>query len=83
MIPDCDCATWASESVQVDMLGNGHHHRCQHFKPDEGAMELLTQLVEGIEYWASQEDGVPEELWDAYARAVFITRGKVLDPKQV
>lgn len=71
----CQCKEWATDDSATDLLGNGHHHKCAHFIPTIGAIELLGKLVEGIKWWASQEDGVPEELWDAYAKAVFVTTG--------
>ena len=36
-------------------------HRC--------ALELLSELLEGIDSWASDEDGVPDQLFKAYAKA--------------
>ena len=35
----------------------------------DATRDLLTKLVRGIEYWASQEDGLPDEIRDAYAQA--------------
>jgi hypothetical protein len=79
----CECQTWGNDQLQRTMLGNGHHWKCARFVPDIGALDLLGKLIDGIDFWASQEDGVPEELWDAYAKAVFIVRGKVLEVKDV
>lgn len=77
----CECRTWAGEAMTAMMLGNGHHPNCQHYKPHVGAVALLAKLVDGIKWWADQEDGVPEELWDAYAEATFVAKGKILDPQ--
>jgi hypothetical protein len=71
----CDCRDWASEDIRRRMLGNGHHEHCKHFKPGVGAIALLGKLVDGIKWWADQEDGIPEELWDAYSQACFISKG--------
>ena len=30
---------------------------------------LLHRLSKGVEYWANQEDGVPEEMWDDFCEA--------------
>ncbi len=32
-------------------------------------LEIIQELVSGIERWAADEDGVPEELFPAYQRA--------------
>lgn len=77
----CECADWAGD-VRQRMLGNGHHERCEHFRPNEGAAALLARLVEGIKWWGSQEDGVPDELWEPYCQAHFIATGKWPDDAQ-
>ncbi len=74
---DCDCKLWGTDRPVADLLGNGHHHNCGYFVPDVGAVQLLRELVAGIKEWGAQEDGIPEWLWDAYARAVFITEGRM------
>lgn len=71
----CECTTWASADMRPQLLGNGHHEFCDKFEPYQGGMDLLASLVSGIEIWASQEDGVPDWLWEAYSRAHWITRG--------
>jgi len=76
---ECECTTWAFEDVRAMMLGNGHNPRCELFESGAGAMSLLAELAEGIKWWAEQEDGVPDELWEPYKRAVYITTGKMLD----
>lgn len=75
--PDvCECKTWGTDDAMADLLGNGHHHNCKDFVPTVGAVEIIRQLVAGIDYWASQEDGVPDELWAAYRNACFVVKGK-------
>ena len=61
----CGCTLWANHDLGR-MILTGHHENC----PGSPAVmdatrELLAKLVRGIEYWASQEDGVPDEIWDA------------------
>ena len=48
----------------------GHHETCDR-RPDlfDASAELIRALVRGIEDWASQEDGIPDDLWDAYSKA--------------
>lgn len=68
----CGCQTWGCDDLTSSMLGNGHHPRCDAFRPNVRALDLLGRLVKGIEFWASQEDGVIDEVWDAYAEARMI-----------
>jgi len=79
---DCPCIDWAVTDGQAALLGNGHNPTCEHFKPTVRAVELLEKLTAGIKWWADQEDGVPEELWDAYAEAVFVTTGRIVSPEE-
>lgn len=37
--------------------------------PKNAARALILKLVKGIEDWASQEDGIPDDLWETYAHA--------------
>jgi hypothetical protein len=76
VVIECECSTWACEDAPAMFLGNGHNQRCEHFRPNVGAVNLLIQLCDGIDWWASQEDGVPDELWEAYSLAHFIARGR-------
>jgi hypothetical protein len=74
----CDCVSWATSDAMASLCGNGHHVACPHFVPTVGAVELLKQLATGIKWWADQEDGVPDELWEPYKKAVFITTGRMI-----
>lgn len=73
----CECLSWANDDFYTTVFGNGHHYRCEQFRPNEGAIKMLQDLIKGIRYWASQEDGVPDELWEAYSRACFLVEGKM------
>lgn len=73
---NCSCSEWATDNFAARMLGNGHHPKCAAFIPNVEGVLLLKKLVEGIRFWASQEDGVPDELWEAYCRAVIVTEGR-------
>lgn len=64
------------------LMGNGHNPACPKFVSAVGGIDVIKRLVEGIRWWASQEDGVPEELWDAFKQAVFIVEGKIISDKQ-
>ena len=65
----CECLHWVNHDLG-QMILTGHHPNCPKSPAVMDATRgLLTKLVRGIEYWASQEDGVPDEIWDAYAQA--------------
>jgi hypothetical protein len=75
----CECHLFETDwdMVRQSMLNNGHHPNCQHFRCDgAGAIALLSKLADGISYWASQEDGVPDEVWDAYTEAMLLGKNK-------
>jgi hypothetical protein len=74
----CDCLTWAHEDPTSALLGNGHHVRCEHFKPNVGALDLLRDLLKGIRAWGAEEDGVSELVWEPYRRAAFIVEGRII-----
>jgi len=65
----CKCLRMTSHNLGVVIL-TGHHESCPH-SPGvlNASADLIRSLVRGIEGWASQEDGIPDELWDAYAKA--------------
>ena len=65
----CECLHHATRNLGIVML-TGHHEACDR-RPDlfDASAELIRALVRGIEEWASQEDGIPDDLWDAYAKA--------------
>ena len=44
---------------------------CAKYDPKGDAIEIITSLVRGIESWASDEDGVHDDCWEAYQRAKF------------
>jgi hypothetical protein len=62
----CPCTTWARTN---QTLLSGHHQRCEHYNPEADAVALIAPLLEGIERWAADEDGIPEHIWEAYGRA--------------
>lgn len=76
---DCECACWAIVDPHRTMLGNGHHPRCEHFRSDVGALKLIGELVAGIRWWGAQEDGITDEIWEAYRKAVFIVEGRMIE----
>lgn len=69
---ECNCKTWASDNIGLDML-LGHHHKCPFAPPVLQAMQtLIAELCCGIKTWAADEDGVHPAVWDAYVKASAI-----------
>jgi hypothetical protein len=65
----CDCQNWVDTDSRIRFL-TGHHAQCPHsIDPLEAAFKLISDLARGICIWASYEDGVLSEVWDAYRRA--------------
>lgn len=46
-----------------------HHPKCSQYNLELEALKIITALVRGMEYWASDEDGVHYKAWDAYEKA--------------
>lgn len=63
---DCECMDWGRNGLT---LLTGHHRHCPKYRIDAEGMRLLRNLLDGIEEWAADEDGVHWECWDAYRQA--------------
>ena len=68
LTPDCRCKTWGRDNSGCALFLE-HHPRCDKYKPEPEVRELLQRLIDGIESWASEEDGVHPDCWDAYVKA--------------
>ena len=64
----CECATWARDN-HGSTLHLQHHPDCEWYRPEPEIRQLLLRLIEGIELWAADEDGVHPDCWDAYKSA--------------
>jgi hypothetical protein len=64
----CRCSTYARASLLDGP--DGHHRNCE-LHP-ENTFALIARLVDGIDRWAAEEDGVPDRLWDAYQQARYV-----------
>ena len=75
----CECLHHATRDLGIVML-TGHHEACPKNPGVLAASKILIEkLVRGIEDWASQEDGIPDDLWDAYAHAKSVL-GEPINP---
>jgi hypothetical protein len=64
----CECATWGRDNQSAALILS-HHTACPNYSPELEVRELLQNLLDGIEAWASDEDGVHPDCWDAYVKA--------------
>ena len=62
----CDCQNYC-HSGQPPILR--HHYACNKYRPISEMLEIITDLVKGIQNWAADEDGVHHDCWKAYSRA--------------
>jgi len=69
----CECRTWATDDMGIDAV-LGHHHHCP-LAPDPVAAlrDLVRDLVEGMDYWAQDCDGVHPRAWTAYRKAKLLS----------
>lgn len=63
----CECAHWPRAGNF--RLFTKHHIDCEKYNPIAEVREVLTRLIRGMECWASDEDGIHPEAWEAYADA--------------
>jgi len=66
---NCECANWARDG-SLPILS--HHHRCEHYRPIPELVEIIQNLIKGIESWGSEEDGIYDGCWVAYEKAKII-----------
>lgn len=68
----CECHSWARSGDDM-LLFLSHHPKCEHASPTRDVRSLLDRLIAGIEAWASDEDGVHPDCWEAYRDACAAT----------
>jgi hypothetical protein len=68
----CKCIGWARDGRDGGVGLWEHHPNCPRWDPVGDTRRMLTDLVSGIEEWASDEDNeVHPDCWDAYERALY------------
>lgn len=63
---NCECENWARTQSKV---ATDHHPNCKKYDPEGDARRIIEALIEGIETWSSDTDGIHEACWDAYTQA--------------
>lgn len=65
---DCECQTWARDGQKFITK---HSKMCYYYDPEGDARKLIDDLLDGMNAWASDEDGIHPDAWQAYKRASF------------
>ncbi len=65
---ECECQTWARDNAAAIFIAS-HHPNCDLYTPEIDARALLLRLIDGIESWAADEDGIHSDCWAAYVAA--------------
>lgn len=75
---ECECWDWCNDGThrREEMLA-GHHYRCPQFESEfrRRALVLIERLRDAMRDWGNEEDGIPEEAWDAWAIANAVING--------
>ena len=75
--PLCECISWARD-YGTSFFTN-HHRNCPHYNPEEDAAEIINKLLDAMNIWGSDEDGVHPDCCDQYDRAALSVGRKILD----
>lgn len=62
----CECRNWARTN---QLLFTNHHRNCPKYDPEGESKEIIGALLAGILSWASDEDGVHPDCWEAFKNA--------------
>ena len=75
---ECECVNWCSEDV-ISVILTGHHENCVNKKISEreGFLNLLRELIRGIECWAADEDGIHPDCWKVYSNVKILLGEKI------
>jgi hypothetical protein len=73
----CECATWGRE-----LMTAGHHYHCERFDP-KPFIKAIVKLLDGMEHWSADEDGVHPDAWEAYKEGCKLTCRSVKEGHEV
>lgn len=66
---DCECVMWARDGKPPITK---HHPNCKKYEPVAELLLALRQMVDGIERWGIDEDGIPDHIWEHWREAKFM-----------
>jgi hypothetical protein len=66
----CECTSWARDG---GLFLTTHHRNCEKYEDGREISDVVRALLDDIEQWASEEDGIPESVYGNYSRvrAIF------------
>ena len=67
----CKCAEWCR--IENNLLTE-HHPNCEHYHPEKECREMIVDLLDGIMAWASDEDGIHPECFEAFKKAAYFVQ---------
>ncbi len=50
-----------------------HHPQCEKYNLESESLELVNKLIRGIEQWGADEDGIHDDVYDIYCKALVFT----------
>ena len=68
----CECMNWA-RAERPHGVETNHHYRCKYYDPVGEAKAIIIRLTQSMELWASDEDGIHHDAWEAYKEGLFFT----------
>lgn len=63
---ECECQNWARTD---QLLLTKHHKSCSWYDVEGDTKEIITALLDGIQSWAADEDGIHPDCWGAFLNA--------------
>jgi hypothetical protein len=68
-IADCECQNWTRTNV---LCLTKHHPSCPKYNYEQEVKDHLEALLKGIVIWASDEDGIHDQVFDIFRSAAFL-----------
>lgn len=67
----------------IDDLQTAHHPDCPNYDKDKESENIIKNLIEGIDCWCNDADGIHSECWEAYNKArIFVGMEPMKDEQQ-
>lgn len=63
---ECECQNWARMD---QLLFTNHHKNCSWYDVEGDTKEIIAALLDGIQSWAADEDGIHPDCWQAFKNA--------------
>jgi hypothetical protein len=72
----CECLNWTRKEEKKFLTQ--HHPHCCYYDPEGDAAVIINSLLDGIQKWAADEDGVHPDCCDAYDKSALTVGRKTL-----